>query len=64
MNKKKITIISIILVVIASIVGITYYILNKPDKNTTLTVLEKQWIENNKNNVIDLSIILFAVPPL
>ena len=57
MNKKKITIISIILVVIASIVGITYYILNKPDKNTTLTVLEKQWIENNKNNVIDLSII-------
>ncbi len=57
MNKKRITIISLIVVLILSITGITYYFLNKPDKNTTLTILEKKWIENNKNNVIDLSII-------
>lgn len=57
MKNKKIAIISIIIAIIAIIGGITFYILNKQDKNTTLTILEKQWIEDNKNNVIDLSII-------
>jgi len=57
MKNKKYAVISIIIAIIAIIGGITFYILNKQDKNTTLTILEKQWIEDNKNNVIDLSIV-------
>lgn len=57
MNKKRIIIISVIsLFFISCILGIYIYF-TKQDKNTTLTVLEKQWIEKNKNDVIDLSIV-------
>ena len=57
MNKKKILIISIVSVILISCVVGVYIYLTKQDKNTTLTVLEKQWIENNRNDVIDLSIV-------
>ncbi len=53
--KRKILIILISLLVIAGIGGGTYYYFNKQDKNS-LTILEKQWIEDNKNSMIDLSI--------
>ena len=53
--KKKITTIIIILLICAGLGGGIYYYLNKQDDNT-LTILEKQWIEDNKNNMIDLSI--------
>ncbi len=57
MNKKKITT-SIIIIVILVILGFgCYYILTKQDKNTTLTILEKQWIEDNKNKIIDLGMV-------
>lgn len=55
-NKKVlIVIITAIVVIIAGIT--TYFIAFKEDKNTTLTLLEKQWIENNKSKLIDLSIV-------
>ena len=55
-NKKKFIIIGIILLVL--IVGfLVYRFLTKEDKITTLNVFEKQWIESNKNNIIDMSII-------
>ena len=55
-NKKiGIIIISVIALVVVSL-GV-YFIGFKQDKNTTLTLLEKQWIENNKSKLIDLSII-------
>ncbi len=57
MNKKKIIIITIAIVIIAILGGSTYYVLTKQDKNTTLTILEKQWIEQNKNDIIDLGMI-------
>ncbi|MFV0249891.1 MAG: diguanylate cyclase domain-containing protein [Bacilli bacterium] len=57
MKKKKILIISIIFVIIALISSICYYILTKEDKVSTLNIIEKQWIEDNKNNIIDLSIV-------
>ena len=57
MNKKKIAIISSILILLVVVSGVVYFILNRQDKNTTLTILEKQWIEKNKNTVIDLSIL-------
>lgn len=55
-NKKKISIIAIIVGVI--LIGLSiYFIFTKEDKNSTLTLIEKQWIEANKNNVIDMSIV-------
>lgn len=53
--KKKILITIFSLLVLLGIGGGVYYYLNKQDDNT-LTILEKQWIEDNKNNMIDLSI--------
>ena len=55
MKNKKILLIVLVIILLAILGGFIYYI-NKPDKNTTLTLLEKQWIENNKNKVIDFSI--------
>ena len=57
MNKKRIIAIVIALVVVAILGGGTYYVLTKQDKNTTLTILEKQWIEQNKNDIIDLGMV-------
>ena len=55
-NKKKIIMIVLgVIIVLLSLLG--YYILNRQDENTTLTLLEKQWIEANKNKVVDLGIL-------
>lgn len=53
--KQKILTIIIVVILAFGIGGGIYYYLNKQDKNT-LTILEKQWIEDNKNNMIDLAI--------
>ena len=56
MKNKKI-IISIVIIIALLFIGcFTYYFLTKEDKVTTLNLFEKQWIESNKNNVIDMSI--------
>lgn len=55
MNKKG-RIFIIIAIIIVAIFGI-YFFFIKEDKNTSLTVLEKKWIDNNKNKVIDLAIL-------
>ena len=53
MNKKKIIIGSIITVLVLSIIGFfSYFFFIKQDDNTALTLVDKQWIENNKNNII------------
>ena len=58
MMKSKKILIPVIIVLVALIAGlITYFVGFKQDKNTTLTLLEKQWIEDNKTKLIDLSII-------
>ena len=55
-NKKiLITIISIVIAVALSLV--IYFVFVKQDKYTTLTFAEKQWIESNKNKVIDLAVV-------
>jgi len=56
-NKKIIIAIILVLVLVLGGGGFTYYFLTKEDKVTTLNLFEKQWIESNKNNVIDLSIV-------
>lgn len=55
MKKIIITIISI-LVVLGIATGILYF-LNKEDSDSTLTILEKQWIEDNKNTIQDFAIV-------
>ena len=57
MKKKNIIIITIILVVIAALFGTYYFVYEKEDTNSTLTLSEKTWIENNKNNVIDIGVV-------
>lgn len=54
MKKIVVAIISI-LVIGFGIFGV-YSIFFKQDKDTTLTLIDKQWIENNKNQLIDLNI--------
>ena len=54
MKKKTIIIITLVLVLLGAL-GITYFVLTKQDSNT-LTIIEKQWIQNNKNNMIDFSV--------
>ena len=55
MNKKLIKIIIVAFILIAVGVG-TYYYFTKEDNNTTLTKIEKDWIENNKLKLIDLAV--------
>ena len=53
-NKKSIIIIiSIVFVLVFGLV----YLFTKQDKNTSFTLLEKQWLDNNKSKVIDISIL-------
>lgn len=54
--KKKNIIIIVLLTVLLFIGGITYYALTKQDENT-LTIIEKEWIDKNKNNMIDISVV-------
>ncbi|MBO5096197.1 MAG: GGDEF domain-containing protein [Bacilli bacterium] len=57
MNKKKIALFSSIVALVLISVGLVFYFITREDKITTLNLIEKQWIESNKNNVIDMSII-------
>jgi len=54
-NKKLITILAIVIIVIS--VGVFYFVFGKEDTKTTLTIAEKKCIESNKNDIIDFSIL-------
>lgn len=51
---KKIGIIAIVVILILVSIGVVRFF-TKEDQKTTLTVIEKKWIEDNKNKVIDFS---------
>ena len=56
MSKKKIfSFIFVLILLVLAGTGIYYYYIVE-DKKSTLTIAEKQWIEDNKNNVIDMSL--------
>lgn len=55
MNKKNI-IITVIVLLVFSLVGFLYFSMNQ-DEKTSLTISQKKWIENNKNKVIDVSVL-------
>lgn len=54
MTKKR-WLIALIIVILLGTGGAIFYF-TKEDKNTALTVTEKKWIEDHKNNLIDLAI--------
>ena len=56
MSKKKIIIITIITTALLAIIGTLWYSLTREDAKTTLTLIEKQWIEKNKNQIYDFGI--------
>ena len=56
MNKKKIVLVTLITTVVLAIMGSLWYYLTKEDDKTTLTLIEKQWIEKNKNQIYDFGI--------
>ncbi len=59
MSRKLKTII-FSLIIVGFLIGVVYFFLNE-DGKTSLTVSQRKWIEKNKNNVIDLS-VLSGVP--
>lgn len=56
MNKKRILITSLVITILLALIGSTWYYLTREDDNTTLTLIEKQWIEKNKNQIYDFGI--------
>jgi len=54
-NKNKLVILAI--VVLICIGFITYYILNRNESDTTLSILDKKWIEINKDLIIDIAVL-------
>jgi len=55
--KNKKWLIGIIVTILLVSSGILYFLFSNQDQNTTLTILEKRWIENNKNKIIDFGIL-------
>ena len=55
MKKKLIIIIPILIAIIAFVFVYRYY--NKEDKTTTLTVAERKWVEENKDQTYDFEIV-------
>ena len=53
-KKNKIIILTLTVLVILSLFFLFYVFFNKKD---TLSIAEKQWIDNNKTNVIDISVL-------
>ena len=56
MKSKKKIIIPIIALIISIIGLIVYFVLTTKDKVTTLTIMDRQWIEANKNKLVDIEI--------
>ncbi len=55
MKNKKILVVILLTLLFIGVVAFYFYFL-KIDEKTTLTASDRQWIENNKNNLIDLAI--------
>lgn len=55
MKNKKSFLIAICFLLVLVFGGI--YIFTRQDKETSFTIFEKQWLENNKSKVIDISIL-------
>lgn len=55
MKKKLIIIVPIIIAIVAFIFVYRYY--NHQDKETTLTIAEKRWVQENKSKTVDIEVV-------
>jgi len=55
-NRKLLIGLGIAIILIA-LITTTYVLLTTPDKDTTLTALEKRWVEQNKNKKINVAVL-------
>ena len=60
MKVRGLILVILLVVAFTSVVGGTYYFLNRQDENN-LNITEKEWIESNKNQLHDFS-VLSAIP--
>lgn len=57
MKKGKTIIIAVIVVIVLLAASATYYIFTKEDTSTTLNLIDKKWIESNKNKLFDIAVV-------
>ena len=57
MKNKKIILWSIVILLCLAVGGGIFYYFYNENSKTTLTLAEKQWIENNKNQVFDMGVM-------
>lgn len=55
-NKKLLLVLGSIILLI-TLLTIIFVVMTTPDKTTTLTALEKRWVEQNKNKVINIAVL-------
>ena len=55
-NKKRNTIITIIILILIFLSGAIYFILNYSVDKNSLTVVEKKWVTDNINNIVDVNV--------
>ena len=55
-NKKRNTIITIIILILIFLSGAIYFFLNYTTDENSLTVVEKKWITDNVNKVVDVNV--------
>lgn len=56
MKASRLLVVLVTILLFGSVVGGVYYVVNHKDGNS-LTLVEKEWIENNKNQLHDFSIV-------
>lgn len=56
-NKKNKVGIIISIIIFLFLGALVFLYLNSEDEDTSLSILEKQWIENNKSNLIDIDVV-------
>lgn len=56
-NKKKLLFIIVPLILLGIIIGVAVSVNKKNDENGVFSLLEKRWIEKNKNTVVDVSVV-------
>jgi len=55
MTNRKILMMGIVIVIVTVILGIVYFLV-RPNDQTSLSVIDMQWISNNNSKVVDVSI--------
>ena len=57
MKNKKAIIITVIITILLISSGILYFVFTTEDEETTLSLVDKKWIESNKNKVFDIAVV-------